>query len=362
MAAGVTMANGTGGKGGLGDKPFVGIAAKTWPDALRWIRVERGFSYRDVANAVCRDRPNDPRSWEMGLKLPDRHDLRRLYNALPKLKNAAHLLPAPLREDTTPADTATPVAVPPGPPEAKPEPAPEVAAAVAAPAPDAVPPAPAPAPAPPIVVPAEPPASPRPTWKTFGEALDACLIKEKMKRQDFAKLVGLSTSNIFAYIAGYRSYGGKRHPVGISHIVYDRILSVLPELKAAPRPRVSSHAYSKVPGKPPAAEAAAAKTVPKGAIARKPEEGTVTRERRPLPPMPETLRKPGLPPPGVAAVKASPMVAVALDKAKAITEAATAWGAALAKCERLRAELAAAEAEVSASYERVQRLVKATTG
>jgi transcriptional regulator with XRE-family HTH domain len=219
------------------------------------------------------------------------------------------------------------------------------------------------------VIPSVVPELPRPTWKTFGEALAACLKKEGLTQTQFSKIAGIASSSISAYVTGYRfwSQDNKKHPVGMSHLVYDRLLSLLPDLKYAPRPRVSANSYSQIPGPQPgkgrpAAEAKPAAppppTVPKGAIARPPEDDVAVRAARPMPPMPESLRKPGLPPPGVAAVKPLPMVVEALDKAKAITEAAAAWGAALAKCERLRGELAAAEAEVSASYERVQRLVK----
>jgi len=340
-------------QGGLASKGLATLGAKTWGDALRFIRVERGFSYKDVANSVCRDRPNDPRNWEMGVKVPDKYDLRRLYNALPKLRHAVHLLPSHLREDIPPPTADAPQAAPsvsPS-PEGPPGSPAEVATAMpaSAPAPTTV------APEPTMVISTVPDPLP-PQWKTFGEALEALIRREKMTQSDFATTSGLGQSTISAYVRGYRILNDKKHPVGMSHLVYERLLALLPDLKYAPRPRVSSKAFQQIPGRQTEGNKIPAKPLvpaaPKGAVARPPEDDVAVRERRPLPPMPETLRKP------------APVVAPAtmVDKAKAIGEAAAAWGVAIVNVERLRAELASAEAEVVTTYERVQRLVKPGPG
>jgi hypothetical protein len=346
------MANGA--ARALHQRPFKILGARTWPDALRIVRCDRGFSFRDVANAVCRDKPNLPKQWEMGQALPSKYDLRRLYNAMPKLREAADLLPGDLREPE-PSSAAPPLPAPTPEPEAAPPTAP-VAVIVAADKPPVIMAAPPPPPPP-----AAPPAKPSPDvskCRTFGEALGVLIAHADMTHGDFGKVVGITQSTISCYVRGVRQdHHGKTvrtRPVSMTRIVYERILAVLPELKNAPSPNIYSRDFGRVPGKISRAELAADPAKKHAASLRADAAEAAKPTRRPLPPMPETVRKPVTPARKTAPAEAS--VAAGIERAGAD------WGRAIARVQLAKAELEAAEAEAQRAHDAIQAAIKAAFG
>ena len=197
--------------GDLTRRPFVGLTVKTWPEALRYCRVERGFSFADVFDRV-KVPANVAKGWEYGVGEPDRGKLRLLYQALPKLRNYAHLLPESLKHEPHEEPTG--------------EPTPPAVAAE--------------------VVKAKEIEMERPSkiadyasHRTFGDALAAALKVEGMNQREFSDVALLAQSRVSAYIRGQ----------SMIQQTYDKLCSLLPGLERAPKPQISERTWNVTPGR-----------------------------------------------------------------------------------------------------------------
>jgi len=328
--AGVNGTNGRSKSNGTKElmrRPFVALTVQSWPDALRYCRVERGFSYADVVRSVCKDRPNDPRSWESGEKTPDSQDLRRLYYALPKLRNYANLLPESVQHPMAQEPTGEAVA-------------PEALAEAAKPHKDM------------SIAKA----------KDFGEALQVALNMEGMTHTEFSKIVGMSNSTISAYVANGRMISGKWEKVSMIQATYERILDLLPVLKEAPLPIISERSWNNKPGRKMGEWAKV------NGKMKKQEEPELEALPRPMPRLPEGK---GMAPPTPAPepedkqlelVKFILTPAIIQRATERINQAGAAYGVALATVARLEAELVTARKDVEVSNARMLRAIAVLKG
>jgi len=313
-------------------RPFVALTVETWPDALRYCRVERGFSYADIARSVCKDRPSDPRSWEGGEGAPDKQDLRRLYYALPKLRNYAHLLPDDLKHEPAKEPTGEEA-----PPEA-------------------------------LVDAAQPHKQIKDPTKasTFGAALAIALELEGMNHTEFSTIMGFSPSTISSYVANGRKIGGKWQKTSMIQATYDRILDLLPILKEAPKPVISERTWNVHPGNKP-------RTLDGAPRKRKGEEDEETEASpRAMPALPAGL---GHKPKTIVVTPPKFQLAPATKPAKRlltpeiiktatdnINKAGAAYGVAVATVARLEAELESARVEVETSNRRLMWAIAVLKG
>ena len=335
------------GGGDLTRRPFVGLTVKTWPEALRFCRVERGFSFRELKDKV-KVPPERIRGWEYGQGEPDRSKLRLLYQALPKLRNYAHLLPETLSHAPAHEPTGEPAA-------------PEVAAeAVKARAAEAERPSRMPDPA---------------SYKTFAEALLNLIKIEGLTHKEFGALALCSQSTISRYT---------RVPnTGMLQATYDRIVSLLPDIARAPKPPISEKNWIAPPGRKgknsaeidrlarlKAGGAAADTNAEKLERVRAEPAATLPAAPRRLPPPPVAR---AVPPPPVAPTQAAdPFVARILappapapvdlvkdpDEVAKLTDElngyGAAYGVACATVVRLRHSLQLAEAQIKEYHEKIR--------
>jgi transcriptional regulator with XRE-family HTH domain len=326
------------GGGDLTRRPFVGLTVKSWPEALRYCRLERGRNYTEIGKAT-KTPPDRLRAWEYGKGSPDRATLRLLYQDMPKLRNFAFLLPDELKHHPHEEPTGE-------------QAAPEVAAAT-------------------VAGQTEEQASPSKigpvelSGLTFGQAMEKLIKREGMIRREFAELALISTARIDQLV---------RDPdPGLTQATYDKFLSLLPDLARAPLPRIVSHATP--PGRKPGAaqgRSASARDESKAAKLARVRGVEPPGLSPPSPPSPSKLvtpttwaavgsvpvtANPSAPLAAPAAAPASELVTDAADVQRLTEELnrhGAAFGLATATMVRLRRSMALCEAQIREHHEAIR--------
>lgn len=316
--------------GDLTVRPFVSLTVKTWPEALRYCRVTRGFSHSEVGKEI-KEPPETVKGWEFGKGEPNRSKLRLLYQSLPKLRNYSGLLPESLAHPETVEPTGEAA-----PPEAVAEVVKAKEEGRKSKLPDVA------------------------TYRHFGEAMNALILYEGMRKAEFAELVQLSASRISSIIGNAAQT--------MTRITYDRLCEALPELKRAPPPPFSLRNWVSYPGgtrkdrpsnarvtqspEDAAAAQAAAETAEKLARVR----SAPPAELPPPAPPPSTRRISEITTKEVAPGTVTERGPVA-ELAAEINKAGAAYGLAQATVARLRQEIGIAERQVKECHERMTSLI-----
>lgn len=333
--------------GDLTRRPFVGLKVTTWPEALRYCRVERGFSFAELREKI-KSPPDVIKGWEYGTGEPDRGKLRLLYQALPKLRNYAQLLPETLKHEPSkePTGEAT---------------APEVAAEVIkAQGAEMERPSRIPDPA---------------SYKSFAEALTAMIKLEGMTHKEFAEAALSSQTTISRYC--------RDSEAGMTRGAYDRIVALLPDLARAPKPAISDKHWVTPPGRKSPNSIEAGKLAAAGGPVRSfktPEQinreklarvrATPAAELPPAPPKPNgapvVADLAALPRPPIGRpvpTPAAPVVVEAVTDAAEVqrltdemTKTGAAYGVACATVVRLRRSLQIAESQIAEYHAKIREI------
>lgn len=188
---------------GLTQRPFAfALAVTTWGQALARVRTRSKFniSHSDIAK-WCGVGKDLVRDWEMGLAVPTRDKLRRLYGRFPDLRYYTYLLPQEMQR--APAVEAKDEAQNFVPEQAKGDAPPEVAA-------------------------------PEPVAKTFGQALRQVRLAHGLHQWELATLTGLKQTMISSL----------ENDDPANREAHARLLALMPELQTAPVPKWAPRTYT----------------------------------------------------------------------------------------------------------------------